>query len=364
MMAGDDLSLAEFMVLKGGMVPGVWAEQYAYGRAGEHSRGDAAIIAGEEYRDRLQGHNLLFGLRDVIQPIMAGVPDAPDNWPAFTDIFDQARAAGALVGPAHGGTLGDSPTAVADALLERVDFWEIGNTHLWELDDWYRLMNLGLVLPPVGGTDLPNNPYRDPWQPFLGGMRTYVRSSQGSNSQAWHAAIAAGDSFVTSGPVVLLSVHNESPGATIRLPAGGGAIAVEAQLASPRRLASLELVWNGEVRASSQTVQDAGGANRILIRQTIRVDHSGWIAARGRGGPIDAIGQQEVAHTGAVRVLVGDQPIWNESTAAELRNRLQAQKTLYADRGAYPNQQARRRMTELFEQALERLQAAPTPPNR
>ncbi len=355
MMAGDDLALAEFMVLKGGMVPGIWAEQYAYGADGEQTEGDRTIVPGEEYRDRLQGHNLLFGLSAVIQPIMAGVADAPHNWPALADVFERARAAGGLVGPAHGGTLGESPTAIADALLGKIDFWEIGNAHLWELDDWYRLMNVGVMPPPIGGTDLPNNPYRDAWQPFLGSMRTYVRSSQAAGARSWHAAISGGDVYVTSGPVLLLAVNGESPGATVRLPPGGGEVEVEAQLASPRPLEALELISNGQVRSRADRNDVVEGVNRIVVRERIRFEQSGWVAARGRGGPIEAIGRQEVAHTGAVRVLVGDEPIWDEGTAAELRKRLREQQAFYADRGAYPTEQARRRMADLFDEALGKL---------
>ena len=348
MMAGDDLSLAQFMVLKGGMVPGIWAQQYDYGRAGVASNGSSSIVPGEEYRDRMQGHLLLFGLGEVIQPIMAGVRDDPHNWPAFADVLQRARDLGGLVGPAHGGTLSESPTAVADALLGKVDFWEIGNTHLWALDDWYRLMNVGVVLPPIGGTDLPNNPYREPWQPFLGEMRTYLRSSEAHTQEGWRAALRRGDVFVTSGPVALLSVNGESPGAVVQLPADGGEVMVEVQLASPRKLEALELVVNGDVRATA-----ASGDGRFVLRERLRVDRSSWIAARGRGAAIPALGQQEVAHTGAVQVLVGDGPLWDEATAVELRNRLTEQRNLYAGKGKYPSEAARARMVDLLRAAAE-----------
>ena len=35
MLAADDLAMGHFMVLKGGNLPGVWAEQYAYGEEGQ-----------------------------------------------------------------------------------------------------------------------------------------------------------------------------------------------------------------------------------------------------------------------------------------------------------------------------------------
>ena len=54
MMNGDDIAHSQFMTLKGGMVPGVWAEQFAFGDQGEAVADGSTIVAGEEYRDRLQ----------------------------------------------------------------------------------------------------------------------------------------------------------------------------------------------------------------------------------------------------------------------------------------------------------------------
>ena len=145
MMAADDISHSQFLVLKGGMVPGIWARQFAYGSGGTAQDRGRTIVPGEEYRDRLQGHLLLFGLREVIPPIMTGVRDSPHNFPAFPDVLDRARALGAVTGAAHGGTLGSSPTVSLDAILGNLDFMEIANwvTGLWPLENWYRLMNCG-----------------------------------------------------------------------------------------------------------------------------------------------------------------------------------------------------------------------------
>ena len=111
MMAGDDVAHTQFMTLKGGMVRGVWAEQFAFGERGEAVADGRTIVAGEEYRDRLQGHILLFGLGKLIQPITTGGPDSPNNFPALATVLNRARNTGGLVGTAHGGTLGSNPTA-------------------------------------------------------------------------------------------------------------------------------------------------------------------------------------------------------------------------------------------------------------
>ena len=60
-----------------------------------------------------------------------------------------AKKEGGLVGAAHAATLGLRPTGIADAALGALDFWEIGNVGRWVLDQWYRLMNCGIMLPPT-----------------------------------------------------------------------------------------------------------------------------------------------------------------------------------------------------------------------
>jgi hypothetical protein len=54
-------------------------------------------------------------------------------------------------------------------------------------------------------------------------------------------------------------------------------------------------------------------------------------------------------------VLVADEPVWDEPTAAELRERLARQKAFYAAEGHYPDDAARARMLTVFADALDTL---------
>ena len=54
MLDADGLSHAHFLVLRGGNLPGIWAQQFAYGKAGEATDGKRSIRPGEEYRDSPQ----------------------------------------------------------------------------------------------------------------------------------------------------------------------------------------------------------------------------------------------------------------------------------------------------------------------
>ena len=357
MMAGDDIAHSQFMVLKGGMVPGVWAEQFAYGEAGEAVGNGRTIVAGEEYRDRLQGHLVLFGLREVIPPMMTGVPESPHNYPFFNDVLERAHNLGALAGAAHGGTLGGSPTVLLDTILGTVDFMEIANWvwGFWPLDNWYRLMNCGYVLPPTAGTDLPNNPHREPWQPFLGGMRMYAKTGGQTGSQAWNRAIKRGETFVTNGPSIELDVNGIGPGGRLCLPPGGGDVKARIRMRGPRELRQVDLIRNGEVVASSMEAGRDRSVHEINLETALRIEKSAWLAASGKGDTNAIPSGTEMAHTSAVQVIVAGEPIWSESEARALVARLEEQKRFYAKNGRYATEEHRRQMSRLFDRAVAEL---------
>ena len=362
LLAGDDLVHAHFMVVKGGNLPGVWAEQFAYGRKGEAFDGHRLIRPGEEYRDGIQGHINLLGVTEIIKPISSGRSDHRYHYPAFYDVLQRARELEGIVGPAHGTALGRSPTGVADTVLGAVDFMEIANTHLYKVDVWYRLMNCGYIVPPSAGTDLPNFPFREPWQPLLGETRMYVRTGGRIDFESWKEAVRAGRVFVTSGPMIELAVDDAGPGDTIRLSADGGEVQVSAVLSSPHRLETLELVVNGEPVETCIERQLDGRVHRLRLRRPVKITESCWLAARGFGVPKEALAentgiqQKTFAHTAAVKVLVGDAPIFRAEDARFLIDHLVSQKKFYDDQAKYENDADRRHAQELFDRAITALQ--------
>jgi len=365
MLAADGLTHAHFLVLKGGNLPGVWAQQFAYGKQGEGSDGQRLIRAGEEYRDGSQGHINLLGLSQVIEPISTGGiggPATPHNYPPFSDVFRRSRELGGIGGVAHGAALSRSPTAVADTVLGTVDFFEIANTHLYKTDVWYRLLNCGYITPPAAGTDLPNFPFRDWWQPFLGEIRMYVRVGQSRDFDSWKAAVARGEVIISSGPLIEFTINGVGPGGTIRLPAGGGEVDMEAELASPRTLRDLEIVQNSQVVPMLLRRVKDNDIQRLQIRQRLRVETSCWLAARGVGEPKQALAsavrnnQDTIAHTAAVQVIVGDQPIMSQLDVEQLRRQLIAQHEYYRSEGRFERAEHRARFLEQLDKAMKDLE--------
>lgn len=359
MLEADGLSSAHFMLLKGGMVPGIWSKQFAFGEAGQANDGHRSIIPGQEYRDSAQGHINLLGIREPIEPYSTGGmgwPKIVENYPPLHDVLNQARSQGAFVGAAHGGSLGKHSTAIADAVLGTMNFWEISNGFIYSVDNWYRLMNCGYFLPPVAGTDLPNSPEREPWQPMLGSIRTYVQTNGQHDFESFKQGLVKGRVFITGGPILKLTVNGRHPGEIVNLPRAG-TVSIRAELDSPRALRAFKLVHDGQALDSKIVKSSQNGINRWVIEQRLSIDRSGWIATWGKGASIKAQGGIDaMAHSNVVRVQIGDEPIQSPQDSAFFINELEQRRAFYQEKGAYKNDAQRKRAIELLDQAIAKLQ--------
>jgi hypothetical protein len=106
----------------------------------------------------------------------------------------------------------------ADIVLDKLDAIEIFGFAAApdgpRIRDWYRFLNCGYQVPAVGGTDK-----MSAGTP-LGAVRTYARLASDApfGFDAWADAVRSGRTFVTSGPLLELSVEGEGPGGQLRLP--------------------------------------------------------------------------------------------------------------------------------------------------
>lgn len=375
LLAGDDLDIGHFLLARGTNVPGLWGTQYAFGPAGE-ARGESRLIRpGEEYRDGEQGHVNLLGLSEVIEPVSAGGLEGGTVWnePPLHDVLAAAHGQGGFAGVAHGGAYGRRPTAALDAILGTADFFEIANTHLYETDLWYRLLDCGWLLSPAAGTDLPNFPFRDWWQPLLGEVRMYARTGGATDFESWRSAVARGEVWISSGPKIELSVDGVGPGGTVRLPEGGGTVVVTAKLVSPRPLVRLEIVSDGIVVDQAPHQHVGANLHTMALQTELRIGRSTWIAARGQGPPIPALARwaqisvPALAHTAAVAVLVGGRPIRSADDAAALALHLQGDREYYRLHGRFHDRAQARHFLAGFDQGLaildRRKSEEPVPPS-
>lgn len=287
------------------------------------------LVVGQEYRPAFYGHVFMFQLRDhLISPFTTGYEGTAIEslYPSNTDMLRKAKAQGATVGYVHAfgskdplsGNLGGGKGYIVDAALGTTDALEWSYPGLGSFYPWYATLNNGLRVTAVGGEDSISSMHISK---LVGSARTYVHTgNRGLDADAWFEGLRNGHAFVSTGPLVELTVDDRMPGDEIRLPAAGGEVSVVARVQSITPLESVTLVWNGEVVEKIPLSADRKGAQ---LTKKLKVARSGWYHLRAEGNPkerypLDAEFAQ--AFTNPVWVTVGDQPVRNAAAATYCLN--------------------------------------------
>jgi hypothetical protein len=274
--------------------------------------GRHVVMVGTENRQNMLGHLALLGARRPVVPLAAGGAPEGRIGGAITELLgdwaDRCHAEGGLVVGAHF----PLPFAeiAADIVSGRIDAVEmqcfapgLDNPSILE---WYRFLNCGYRLPVLGGTDKMSA------EVPVGAVRTYARLDPDAppTFDAWSAAVRAGRTFATSGPVIELSVDGHEPGDVLALPASGGHLETQVRArAAQAIIGSLELIVNGRVVAR----QDAPQATAdFRLTAVIDLDAGAWIAARSRSDHEihSAFKTSMASHTSPVYVEVVDRPLF------------------------------------------------------
>jgi hypothetical protein len=145
----------------------------------------------------------------------------------------------------------------------------------------------------------------------VGIYRTYVYipPDEEFTYESWCRALRSGNTFLSGGPMIRLSVDGRPPGATLRVN-GPGMVEVEASAQSIFPIHSLQVVQQGRIVASTE---EARGARDLRLRGTIEVDGDTWLAARCAGPDYNAVphhdgwGRGIMAHTSPVYLTGGDE---------------------------------------------------------
>lgn len=279
------------------------------GRASPSADGQTVVYASQENRQHMLGHLSLLGLQ---RPVMPWCSDGPNEAElggtleiTLADWADQCHAqGGTVVAPHFPMTNGELAALIATQRTDGLEF--ISYDHFAHLE-YYRYLNAGYRLPLAGGTDKMSN------EVPVGLYRTYVRipAEEGFSYAAWCRNLALGRSILSGGPLLSFKVEGAEVGDTIRLPAGGGWLEVEASAESIFPIHSLQIVQRGQIVASSD---DAGGARRLSLHTRLKADGSTWLAARAGGpGYLSAISHHDVwrrgifAHTSPIYVDCGSE---------------------------------------------------------
>ena len=222
------------------------------------------------------------------------------------------------------------PWSMAIVPIMPVDLFELSNNHVWrttfgitnfgepaadymkiERDDrgftergwidfgfqnYYALLDCGFRLRPTAGTASGVHPVP------LGFGRAYVHLGEESafDGAAWLEGLNQGRSFVTTGPMLLVTLDGKHAGS---VPAGGP-IRAQGRAVSALPLKSMEIVVNGEVVRSMTPAnrKTDRGAYESVLDETLSLEGSSWVAVRcfedraGWPGPLRPHGSVSCRH--------------------------------------------------------------------
>ena len=211
------------------------------------------------------------------------------------------------------GNLGGAKGAMVDAALGTTDAVEWSAAGRAGFFPMYAMWNNGLKVTAVGGEDSISSLHESK---LVASVRTYVYTGAlGLDMKAWFDGMRDGHAFVSTGPLVELTVNGSLPGETVELPAGGGTVDIAVRVRSIVPLETALLVHNGEVIDEIRLDGDRTGLDYTT---SVQVTESGWYHLRAEGTPEDRYpldARYPQAFTNPVWVTVGDQPVRSREAA-------------------------------------------------
>lgn len=296
------------------------------GKAHPLSTRERVLVVGQEYRPPFYGHVFMFLLKDhLISPFTTGYEGTAIEslYPSNTDMFRKAKAQGATVGYVHAfqgadtdpllGNLGGGKGFIVDAALGTTDAVEWSNAGRATFFPWYAVLNNGLRVTGVGGEDSISSLQMSK---LVGSARTYVYTGdRGLDAEAWFEGLRKGRAFVSTGPLVELTVNGRIPGEDVALPAQGGEVQIAGRVRSITPLDTVTLVFNGEPVEQIALSADRRSAD---FSRTVRVTRSGWYHLRAEGKPeerypLDTAFAQ--GFTNPIWVTTGGRPVRSRAAA-------------------------------------------------
>ena len=200
---------------------------------------ESMVWVGTENRHHILGHISLEGVkRNAIFPLLTDTPYesylGDTLWTSLAEWADACRRRqGLVVSPHFPYPTGEVAADIVLGKIDAVEIWpqddpKVHATVMEEFDslrylDWYHYLNCGYRLPAVAGTDK-----MGAYIP-AGANRVYAYLGQEEfNYPNFARAVRAGNTFASSGPLLMFHAEGRSPGGEMTLGAGGGTIEVTA----------------------------------------------------------------------------------------------------------------------------------------
>ncbi len=362
----EDLHVTNVLIhMDGTRLMGRWAD--LTGEPDRLSTPTHLLQFAEEFRGSL-GHIGLLGISRYVLPLTGGVPNtAYADTASDLPYLDGAREQGGIAGFMHPYTRASvdpgSPDPAqwanslipVDAALGRGEFYDVESVYSDErasAEMYYRLLNCGLRLAATGGTDNFPDVWRDPPP---GTDRTFANVTGRLTIQSWLAAVKAGHTFGTTGPLVFMTVNGRDPGDELQLQAGApSTVKVDLEVLSIAPVERVEVIANGLVAASipvpSSAISNPAG---FVVSQHIDLPDGGWVAARVVGPPSREVADSYAfAQTSPVYVVRGGRRFVSRDDAQFLAS-VVAAIGARAERATWQSNSARERFLKELEQARQ-----------
>jgi len=314
---------------------------------------DTIVYVGTENRNHMLGHMSMLGTRGLpVYPMCCGGPsESYVGDPDFMALAEWAREnkqkGGVVIRPHYpycGHT--EDPVPILKGLVDALEIRNLRGSD-FPTQEWYRYLNCGYRVAVCGGTDK-----MGAYCP-VGWMRTYafLDPQRPFDYDAWAAAVRAGRTFSTTGPLIDLRVDGRRIGDTIAMNASGGALEVQATAEAVWPLGGIEIVQDGRVVASERGGE---GVRRLEATATVRVARSGWLAARcfGLEGHPDAY---LAAHTSPVYIKVGDTRAFDGAAAEHMLALVEGGIEYLNTLATAFDEASRRRLVRLYKEAQAEL---------
>ncbi len=333
------------------------------------------LYTNEEFRNHFLGHLIFLKLQKLVWPVSTG--ELPENgWggyalPTHADAAEIARRQGALVIWAHFPyPNGECPVDVALGKIDAFDILTTGDPFelhptlqriyrmygprvydMAPIDVYYAYLNCGFHISASSGSDKMSTSVP------MGSARVYVKTGRTLDYASWVDGIRQGHTFISTGPILEISVDGKGPGEELRAGKGPHKVKVTARARSRMPYKTLEIIHNGKVVASSSPQGEHFAAS---LEAEVEVERSGWIAARcyGRemlpyGGPPGHWFRMPVfAHTNPVWINVDGKPT-DPGNAPELfLEQIEYARNYVLHEGRYPSDEARQHALDQIEQAV------------
>ena len=334
LLAAEDIAYAALLAYNepAGPYAGAMSEMDSpqfrgFGPNSIRTRNGISIVSGQEFRSVHYGHIMYF-LQDRI--VHEGRRFNIDDELSFGPTSAEVMAAGGVAIMAHGGYSREVYADAALGTLHGVELLQFGIYREIGLVDWYHILNSGYRFPAFGSCDFPACR-------FLGDARTYAWLDRPTDVPPslsdWLASAAKGQSFLSTGPLLLLEVDGHRPGSTIAVPEGEQRelpvqVRVRCEVTPVRQL---ELLVNGVAVRRVDIPPDAAHQQWYELSHQLPIKESCWVAARAwsttAGGRPDA-----ESHTNPVYIYVGNRRPYSQKSLDEWLKRIDGQIELHSKR--------------------------------